>query len=157
MDKQVAKITIISTSGYCSITDAYKDRLTITREKITYHYLPEIMKSSYDGDLRTVENPEIKWTAKYGSRCLKNSFEKIAELALLKLEEAEPSPCCDIGMTEIVVEFSDKSKSRKQFFQPADYFYELFKCIQKLFVSDGFKMPVVIRTSDLYEQLRNLR
>lgn len=155
MDKQVTKITIIGISGYCSAADAYKDRLTITRNKITYHYRPEIMKSSYndsDDDLRTVENPEIKWTANYGSRCLKNSFEEIAELVLLKLEEGEPSPCCDIGVTEIIVEFADKSKSRKQFFQPADYFYDLFKCIQTLFVSEAFKMPVVIRTSDFYEE-----
>lgn len=153
-DNQVVKITIKSTSGFCSVAEAYEDKLTITRDKITYHYLPEVMRRPFrncDEALRTVENPEIKWTMNYGLECLHNDFEKIAELAMIKLKEADSSHCCDIGMTEIEVEFIDNSKLKKQFFQPADYFYDLFKCIQTLLASEAFKMPVVIRTSELYE------
>ena len=39
--KEITKIIIKGSSGYCAYSEAYKDRLTIEKGKISYEYLPE--------------------------------------------------------------------------------------------------------------------
>lgn len=40
---KIVKVIIKGTSGYCSIEDEYKEKITIGQNKVKYHFLPEVV------------------------------------------------------------------------------------------------------------------
>lgn len=71
--KEITKIIIKGSSGYCAYSEAYKDRLTIEKEKISYEYLPEE---------ETKINPVRKWNYTTNSPLYQTLYERIAGVSL---------------------------------------------------------------------------
>lgn len=63
--KNVIKVEIRSTSGFCSYEDAYEDKIVITKESIKYTYNPMFIS-----DINPVKNGLLKQTMKYSMFCL---------------------------------------------------------------------------------------
>lgn len=68
--KEITKIIIKGSSGYCAYSEAYKDRLTIEKEKISYEYLPEE---------ETKINPVRKWNYTTNSPLYQTLYESIGQ------------------------------------------------------------------------------
>lgn len=153
MDK-IVKVIIKGTSGYCSIEDAYKEKITITQNKVKYHFLPEILKKDRP-EYIDLENypprlPETKLSMNFGANLQCCPFEKVADFALEVLNKQEQGMCCDIGATIITVVYDNGAKLTNTYFEPPDFFFDLFKAVQCLFSTTGI-MPETIKTDDMYE------
>ena len=115
---KIVKVIIKSESGYGPVDEAYKDKLTITRDSIMYDCNPycesDIVKTH-------------KWKYKTNSFLFEQLFDNICEIIPRYLDSDEILYCTDIGPTDITVVYDDKSRRTEHYFCPSEYFRELFK------------------------------
>ena len=138
--KQIEKIVIKGTSGYCPADCAYNDKVTLTSDSISYEYKP------YE---KSASNPIRKWSYKTNSLIFRNEFCKIAGFIPMALNLGPEEMCMDIGSTEFNITFSDKTKYKHEYFVSSDCFEDLFRMIKKLVPSTEC-VPEVLRTEEDY-------
>lgn len=97
----IVKIVIKSESGYVPVTLAYKDKLTITSNSISYEYNPLLESSE-----------TIKWSYKTSSDAFQKCFYKVHYQALLLLEKQDTDIVLDAGAMSVELYFDDKSKKK---------------------------------------------
>ncbi len=131
------RIVIKSTSGYCPVDYAYRDKLTITPNSIAYEYKPYL-----EGD--NILNPHRKWSYKTTNENFGLVFEKIAGAVDEILKRDQEPMYCDCGDIDFIVTYDDGSKATREFRAPADEFADCFKIISEI-------IPV---TEDVPEAIR---
>ncbi len=137
----IIRITIKGGSGYCSVDEAYEDKLTINCTEIRYEYTPVIESET---------NIHRKWVYKTTSPVFQVLYKKTADVAEKILNQENASFCTDIGVTSFTVTYADKSKREKTFFLPGDYFIECYSIIKQMIPGCEY-IPAVLLTSEDYE------
>jgi hypothetical protein len=137
---EIIGVVIKGSSGFCSIDDAYEDKITLTRQFISYKFKPEIESEA---------NPSIKWNYKTNSSSFKIVFDEISKMIHNYIGENFYESYTCIGGIEFNVTYSDKTKMKKIYFLPGDSFKELFISIRKL-IPTCEKIPQVLLISEDY-------
>lgn len=120
---KIVKIIIKTESGYGPVDDSYKDKLTITHNSISYEFHPY-----KEAEKRKVQ----KWTYKTNGSLFERLFGAICEMTPKYLNCDEVLFCTDIGSTDIVAIYDDKSRRTEHYYCPAEYFREYFCMIRKM-------------------------
>ena len=141
MRKEIKRITIKSSSGYCCVEDAYNDKLSITADSITYEYKPY---------LETEMNPAVKWSYRTNSKNFQTLFSEILKDTDSVLEYIDTSFLCDVGTYVFIVTYSDKSRRTTEFSCPNEEINAYFMRIREL-VPQCEDIPSVLKTSEDYE------
>ena len=139
--KKIIRVIIKGASGYCSVDEAYTDKVTITSSSIAYEYIPEIESEM---------NPKRKWSYKTNNPLFAIAFDKICGMMPEILYNDEILMVTDIGPISFTVTYEDKTKEYTSYWCNGDNFYEVFKLIKQL-VPDTEYVPAVLLTSDDYE------
>lgn len=140
--KEIIKIVIKGTSGYCCIDEAFNDKVTITPGSISYEYVPAVESEM---------NPKRKWSYKTDSPIFKMKYDTLVSLMPGVTERDIDEFCTDIGGIEFTITYSDKTKFHETFWVPSDYFESQFKEI-KTMVPECEYTPAVLLTSDDFEE-----
>ena len=141
--EKIVKIVIKGCSGFCQISEAYEDKVTLTENSFSYEHKP-----AEESEI----NPSVNWKYKTSSIDFKVQFEKISKLAIKTLKKIFEYECTDVGEITIDVTFADKTKLRESYLLPSEEFKELFHEIKVICPSK--KIPEVLKTSEDYERLR---
>ena len=136
---KVKTIVIKSTSGYCSVDEAYNDKLTITANSIGYEYVPSADDS--------IINEYQKWSYKTISSNYAHMFEMVANFIDKKIEDNLELYWTDCGTTSFVMTYEDGSTMIRDFPFPADDFEECFEVIRKIIPATE-EIPKVIEKND---------
>ena len=142
---KIIKLTVKGASGYCSVDDAYEDKVTLTPSSISYEYKPHPLAQSET-------NIHKKWSYKTNSPAFKELFDAIAAKAPEYLHNDDELLALDIGPIDLVVTFEDKHKESVHLFCPSEYFEDLFHLIKKL-VPSFEDIPIVLLTHEDYDIL----
>lgn len=138
----IARIVIKGSSGYFYCCESYEDKITITQDSIAYEYVP-IME--------VPTNPKRKWSYKTNSPIFKMRYDEISSMITGIMERDTEEMYLDVGTIEFIVTYSDKSKLKKIYVVPGDYFKDLFMKIKEL-VPDCEYTPAVLLTSEDYDE-----
>lgn len=134
--KEIARIIIKGESGYGCIDDAYSDKITITPDSICYLYKPAI-----ESETHIIR----KWSYKTNSPLFLALFQQISNTMTEILNPQIVCDCTDIGATEFIVVYSDKSKETRTYFCPADEFDSCFNLIRHM-IPESEMVPELLRT-----------
>ncbi|BDF16162.1 hypothetical protein CLOSCI_03538 [[Clostridium] scindens ATCC 35704] len=141
MEKEIIRITIKGSSGYCSYEYVYEDRLSLTSDSISYEFVPALNSH--------IRKPR-KWSYKSNNPEFKKSFKAIAEGVKEALVNETIAFCTDVGGIEFIVSYDDRSRDRRQFWCTAEDFKELFALIKRL-VPAIEEVPETLKTNEDYE------
>ncbi len=139
--KDIIRIVIKGESGYCSVDDAYNDKITITRDSILYEYKP-----MFETDTSIPRN----WSYKTNSPAFQKMFDDLATLMPSVMTMDEAVFVTDIGATTFVITYADKTKEQKVYFLPGDEFRQAFSIIKQM-VPKCEQVPLALQTSEDYE------
>ena len=139
--KDIIRISIKGESGYCSAEEAYKDKVTITRDSIRYEYRPQ-----YGGSETNIAR---NWSYKTTSSVFQKKFDELAALVPEVLTREEIPFVTDIGESTFVITYSDKSKKTRSFFLPGDEFISVFSIVKQMVPGCEY-IPAVLLTSEDY-------
>ena len=138
----IIKMVIKGSSGYCSIYEAFNDKITITSEMISYEYIPMV---------ETEINLKRKWNYKTNSPIFKMKYETLVSLMREVTERSIDEFCTDVGGIEFVITYSDKTRFHETFWVPSDYFKTQFKVIKSM-IPECEYTPVVLLTSEDFQE-----
>ena len=141
--KDIIRITIKSEPGFCCVEEAYRDKITITKDSIRYEYTPRI---------ESERNVSRKWSYKTTSPI----YQKLFKNAVLAVEailnwEMNPFDADDVGVTTFTVTYDDKSKQTREYFLSGDDFRECFSIIKQMVPGCEY-IPAVLLFSEDYEE-----
>lgn len=139
--KEIIKIVIKSSSGYCDIESVYNDKLTITESSITYEYVPFCIT-----DFNKIAN----WSYKTNSDIFANMFKGVVKQMENILNPTNVIQCMDIGTIEFVVTYADKKRKSIKDYCSSNEVAQCFKCIKQM-VPTTEDIPAVLRTSEDFE------
>lgn len=134
--KQIIKVVIKSTSGYCSAEEAYSDKLSIEKNAISYEYKPMF---------ESEQNSFRKWSYRTISPVFQTFYAKLVLVIPNIFERDIDVICTDIGFIEFVVTYSDKTKIKDTFWVPGNEFKECFEIIKQMVPACEF-VPAVLWT-----------
>jgi len=140
--KEVTRVVIKGESGYVGVDDAYKDKVTITPESISYEYMPLFALP---------DNANQKWSYKTINQAFKERFVAIAEELIKELDRAKDERWLDVGALEIVITFADRTQRKERYFVLGDYFHDSFMRIKQL-VPAIEQIPEVLKTEEDYRE-----
>lgn len=140
--KEIVRIVIKGSSGYCCYDEAYNDKVTITSDSISYVYTPNVESEI---------NPKRKWSYKTNSPIFKMKMDAIKSMIPSIIEREIDEFCTDIGGIEFNITYADKTKFKEIYWVPGDYFEELFIAIKSI-VPETEYIPAVLLTSGDYEE-----
>lgn len=136
MTPKIARILIKGTSGFCSVYQAYSDKLTVTPDSISYEYKPYRESDAHR---------PFKWSYRTINPTFRELFGRVAEKVAAILVQDEDGFATDVGPTTFVVTYDDKTRFQKEFFGPDDRFTECFGLLQEM-VPSLETVPKVIMT-----------
>ena len=139
--KEIIKIVIKSSSGYCDIESVYDEKLTITESSIKYEYVPFCI---------TDFNKIINWSYRTNSDTFANIFKCVVKQMEDILNPTNVIQCMDIGTIEFVVTYADKKRKSIKYYCSSNEFAQCFKCIKQM-VPATEDIPEVLRTSEDFE------
>ena len=139
---EITKVTIKGESGYGPADEAYKDRVTVEKNMISYEYLPVF---------ETETNPMRKWFYKTTSPIYQKLFNGLVEIMPSIINRDLDGFCTDIGAIEFVVSYADKTKWKKTFFLPGDCFKDCFAIIKQMVPGCEY-VPAVLLTKEDYDE-----
>jgi hypothetical protein len=139
--KDIIRVVIKGSSGYGPVEEAYKDKVTITRDFIRYEYTPYLASET---------NPVRKWSYKTTSPIFQKEFDTLT-LLMPKIMTCEDEFVTDIGSTTFAITYSDRSREKREFYLPGDAFKEVFSMV-KTMVPGCEYVPAVLLTSEDYEE-----
>ena len=133
-------IEVNGASGYCPVDEAYNDKLTIYPDSIRYEYLPVV---------ETETNILRKWSYKTSSPIYRKVFNDVS-VAIEDIMNWEERPfCTDIAGVGFEITYSDKTKRKRSFLLPGDYFKDCFSIIKQMIPGCEY-IPAVLLTSEDY-------
>ena len=142
--KDIMKIVIKSSSNSCNRNETYHDKITITKESITYEYKPLIESQT---------NPSRKWLYKTNSPIFRLKYEELKDL-LPKIKEKPIDHCyVDTNNIEFIITYSDNSRQYITFLVSSNYFEPEFKIIKSM-VPECEYTPAVLLTDDDFKNMR---
>lgn len=136
--KKIVKIVIKGCSGYGLEDEAYKDKITLTSDSISYEYIPAE---------KSEMNFQRKWSYKTNSPVFADTYSIVAGMIPSILEPKIMVASTDVGMIDFTVTYADKSKKNIRYCCTGDEFSECFAYIKSLVPSSEF-VPEVLLTSD---------
>ena len=139
--KDIIRVVIKGSSGYGPVDEAFKDKVTITRNSIQYEYNPYLTSEI---------NPVRRWSYKTTSPIFQKEFDELSTL-LPKVMTYEDEFVMDVGMITFMITYSDKSREERDFYLPGDDFIEVFSVIKKMVPGCEY-VPAVLLTSEDYEE-----
>lgn len=139
--KEIIKIVIKSSSGYCDVESVYNDKLTITESSIKYEYVPFCI---------TDFNKIINWSYRTNSDTFANIFKCVVKQMEDILNSTNVIQCMDIGTIEFVVTYADKKRNSIKYYCSSNEFAQCFKHIKQM-VPNTEDIPEVLRTSEDFE------
>lgn len=119
----ITRIVVKESSGYCSLTDAYHDKLVINPAGISYEYQPEVVSE---------QNTERKWSYRTDSRYYKQLYNELQGMMPPILNPTEEVECVDAGCVEFIVTYSDKTKAIKRYLCSGYEFKAFFDVVRKV-------------------------
>ena len=137
---EIIRIVIIGESGYGPVDEAFRDKVTVTENSISYEYLPY-----QESEI----NCTRKWTYKTTSPIFKKLFADLTVAVIEVLDREEEPFVTDLGVTSFVVTYSDKSRRHRDFILPGDDFKDCFAVIKKMVPGCEY-VPAVLLTSEDY-------
>lgn len=141
---EIIKIQIKSESGYGPVEESYKDKLVLTRESIAYEFVPYC-----ESKCERIH----KWNYKTNSLIFASLYSQICEVIPRYLDSDEILYCTDIGPTDLVVTYKDKSRKTEHFYCPSEFFRDLFILVRKM-IPPCEDIPVsLILDDDEFEDL----
>lgn len=93
MEKEIIRITIKGSSGYCSYEYVYEDRLSLTSDSISYEFVPALNSH--------IRKPR-KWSYKSNNPEFKKSFKAIAEGVKEALVNETIAFCTDVAESNLL-------------------------------------------------------
>lgn len=142
--KDIMKVVIKSSSNSCNRNEMYHDKITITKESITYEYKPLIESQT---------NPSRKWLYKTNSPIFRLKYEELKDL-LPKIKEKPIDHCyVDTNNIEFIITYSDNSRQYITFLVSSNYFEPEFKIIKSM-VPECEYTPAVLLTDDDFKNMR---
>ncbi len=138
----IIRIVIIGSSGYCSVDEAFNDKVTITEDSISYEYTPYVESEI---------NPKRKWSYKTNSPIFKVKYSEIARKVEEAIQRNITEFYTDIGDIAFDITYSDKTKFKETYGVPGDEFKELFSVIKSI-VPETEYTPAVLLTSDDFDE-----
>lgn len=146
--EEIVKIVIKGTNGYFDSRGQFKDKVTLTKNSISYENKRII-------ETETMEFEDYfyaKWSYKTSSVLFKTQFELISKMMSKAIEQAkEIIDCLDAGEISFIVTYSDKTKIIQSCIGDGDCFKELFNSIKVLCPTQE-DLPEVFKTSEDYEE-----
>ena len=136
--KEVTRITIKGSSGYGPYDEAYEDKVTISSDTIRYEFIPKV---------QTPDHMARKWSYKTTSLTFNKLFRETVSTVEEILNRSEDDFAFDIGVTSFIVQYSDKTKKKREFFLPSEDFKECFAIVKQM-VPGCEEIPAVLRTSE---------
>ena len=133
---KIARILIKGTSGFCSVYEAYSDKVTVTPDSISYEYKPYRESDAHR---------PFKWSYRTTNPRFRELFGQVAEKVAAILVQDEEYFATDVGPTTFVVTYDDKTRSRREFSASGDCFAECFGLLQEM-VPSLETVPKVIET-----------
>lgn len=98
---KITRITIKGSSGYCPVDVAFHDRVSLTPHSIEYTYKPY-----YQSEM----NRPRRWFYKTDSPIFAALYHQVETLLPRYLDSDEKLMYMDLGITEIIVTYEDKSR-----------------------------------------------
>lgn len=141
--KEIVRVTIKGFSGYGPYDEGYEDKVIITQDFISYEYVPNVESET---------NPKRKWRYSTNSPIFKLSFAKISELIEEALNAEIEGFCTDIGGIEFTLMYADKSKKRKHYWLPGDYFSEIIHRVKELVPQTEYTPAVLLTEEDFDDE-----
>jgi hypothetical protein len=139
--KDIIRIVVKGSSGYGPADEAFKDKITVEQDRITYEYKP-----IFESEL----NQTRKWSYKTTSPVFHEQFKRISKMMSEIIENPINELCTDIGGIEFMVTFADKTKFHENYWVPGDHFVSLFRAL-KVMVPECEYTPAVLLTSEDYK------
>ncbi len=139
---QIIKVVIKGESGYGCIDQAYKEKVIITPESISYEYKPHV---------ESALNPMKKWSYKTNSPLFQILYQKIENMIPDIMNMEDKPYCLDIGATTFCVTYADRTKSTRVFICDEDPFRDCFGCIKEM-IPPCEDVPAVLSTSEDYNE-----
>ena len=115
--KDIIRISIKNEAGFSLPEDAYRDRLTISRETLRYEYVLAMETESSRGQ---------KWAYKTNSPHFQKLFDQAVERMAEILDVAEKPAAMDTGAITFRVTYADYTKESRVFWNMESEFSELF-------------------------------
>lgn len=141
--KKITRVSLKGFSGYGPFDEGYEDKITLTQDYISYEYSPNVESEI---------NPKRKWRYSTNSPVFKINFERIVK----KIEEIVQSEtdafCTDIGGIEFSLLYDDKSRIKKHYWLPGDYFQETIKLVRELVPSAEYMPAVLLLEEDFADE-----
>ena len=136
--KKVVRITIKGSSGYGPYDAAYEDKVTIRSDTIRYEYIPKVQSS---------KNMPRKWSYRTTSPMFFELFQNAASAVEEILNRIDEDLAYDVGEISFSGQYSDKTRTHREFFLPSDDFKDCFMIIKHM-VPSCEEVPEVLQTSD---------
>ena len=138
--KNIVKVTIQSSSGYCPAEFAYTDKLCITDTSISYEKTPRFESSAIR---------KTKWVYKIASKEFSDSFKKICDSMAITLYK-DVENCTDVGYIKFTVLYDDGIKESTTYWCPGDEFKDTFEIIKSMLKGIS-ELPECIKTKEDYD------
>lgn len=119
----IVQIEISSSSGLTMAEFAYKDKLTISKDKIEYENLP-----FYESE----QNPHQKWSYSTNNPEFSKLFDELAKSVYEIVHTNEMLIIFDAGDVTYTVTYTDNSREQQTFSLLNNCFDEFFSIIQKM-------------------------
>ena len=120
---EITRITVIKNPGYGCSSRFFQESITITANSIEYKLIPH---------MHNKEDAKRHWHYKSNKALvkalLKEAFDALGQI--VRMDEKEM--CYDIGSTEFIITYSDKTKIQKVFWRPATDFRRGFIALRDL-------------------------
>lgn len=139
--KKIIRVVIKGASGYTSVDEAFKDKLTITRDSIRYEYIPMIA---------TEINPVRRWSYKTTSPIFQKYFDDLTRL-IPGMLVWEGIFIKDVGPITFLITYADNTKEKREFYLSGDDFKEVFSVVKKMVPGCEY-VPAVLLTSEDYAE-----
>lgn len=120
---KITRIIISGSSGFCTVDQAYTDKITVTEGSLAYEYKPMH---------ETLVHPSRKWSYKSNNLAFQNMYDELVNEMPFIINYDKELFCTDVGGIEFIITYSDKTKFKKMFFLSGDEFEQCFQIIKRV-------------------------
>ena len=140
---EIIKVVIKGeSSAFAPEEEAYKDKISITRETFKYTYLPVV-----ESDVNTPH----KMKYKTNSVLFQRLYDKITEMIPGIVNDVYPASE-EVGATVFSISYSDKTKVKRRFYTSREPFRDLFQLIGEMIPkSESVPETLIVKTEEEFQ------
>ena len=140
---EIIKVVIKDeSSAFAPEEEAYKDKISITRETFKYTYLPVV-----ESDVNTPH----KMKYKTNSVLFQRLYDKITEMIPGIVNDVYPASE-EVGATVFSITYSDKTKVKRRFYTSREPFRDLFQLIGEMIPrSESVPETLIVKTEEEFQ------